>query len=90
MGRVFDENPLAAMPVFLCSTQADVPTPTQAGIAVLSLGRNQYSAYEGRCINIMSEPLIPSGFFIRLLPYPTTWGLSEAVEEWNWVMTLSR
>jgi|HubBroStandDraft_6_1064221.scaffolds.fasta_scaffold04075_7 hypothetical protein len=38
----------------------------------------------------MSEPLMPSGFFIRLLPYPTTWGLSEAVEEWNWVMTLSR
>jgi hypothetical protein len=34
MGRVFDENALPAMPVSLCFTPADVPTPTPAGIAV--------------------------------------------------------
>jgi hypothetical protein len=47
MGRVFDENALPAMPVSLCSTQADVPTPTPTGIAVPIPGRASLFANMG-------------------------------------------
>ena len=69
MGRVFDENALPAMPVSLCFTPADVPTPTPAGIAVsipspAAWAQTCQHAHPGGCLHFAlgAMQLFPQGW----------------------------